>query len=475
MTILAGETEGKSGALAKARDALDGTISEAKRFAAKIPKPGFPTPSETEEVRFSARGRMLSMTPKTKLLPVFGYPPDSILTQTNNMIYNSFPVATFLPCKPNVSYGHEIFVLQDYWDEYITLLSNHGYEYGGASSDKGIKVAFLADNFPTDSFTNEYGENFLQGIADTFSNITGSIAQISGQESASGVVGAALRSAAAATQAAGAAFGYKSEAEDLVKKTENFITGAKKGLEAAGQSLGGAGKLASKLLTTADRLLAGARMDFPSLWKSSAFQPSYSLTVRLYNPYPQSLEATNKYIIGPMVSLMLLAVPRTQDGSTYTWPFFQKISCPGIFDLNPGMITNLTIIKGGDQQQIAFQNSMGIVDVRIDIGSLYNTMVSSKFTDKVGGRPTVMSYKEIMLKQKTNVYDRNAIVNTTPVPDELTPKVPVQAEDSETRFLDGRYNSKPRTDSPAATPARTKTISDQLIDLLPSGFKIVAT
>jgi hypothetical protein len=118
---------------------------------------------------------------------------------------------------------------------------------------------------------------------------------------------------------------------------------------------------------------------------------------------------------------------------------------------------------------------MGIVDLRIDIGSLYNTMVSSRTEDKVGGRPTVRKYAEIMAKQKTNVYDRNALINTTPVPDEFTPKVAVQAQDSETRFLDGRYNSKPRPESPAATPTRTKTIAEQLIDSLPSGFKIVVT
>ena len=106
-------------------------------------------------------------------------------------------------------------------------------------------------------------------------------------------------------------------------------------------------------------------------------------------------EATEKYIIGPIVAIMLMGVPRAVDASTYTWPFLHRIECPGLYELNPGFISNITVIKGGDQQQISFQQRLGIVDIRIDIGSLYSSILadSRRVTSQ---RPTVYDYARVL-------------------------------------------------------------------------------
>jgi hypothetical protein len=137
------------------------------------------------------------------------------------------------------------------------------------------------------------------------------------------------------------------------------------------------------------------------------------MTIRLYNPNPRSVADTKKYIVGPIVALMLLAVPITQDGSTFSWPFFHRIMSPGIYDLNPGFISNITVIKGGDQQQISQQQHLGIVDVRIDVGSLFSTMVSGKTSLSQKTRPTVKKYMNAMLNPtpaRHSVYDRQGIL-----------------------------------------------------------------
>jgi hypothetical protein len=135
------------------------------------------------------------------------------------------------------------------------------------------------------------------------------------------------------------------------------------------------------------------------------------MTVRLYNPNPRSVKDTKKFIVGPIVALMLLAVPITDNGSTYSWPFFHRILSPGIYDLNPGFISNITVIKGGDQQQISQQQRMGIVDVRIDVGSLFSTMVAGGTAISQKTRPTVRKYAQAMLDptpSRHQVYDRQA-------------------------------------------------------------------
>jgi len=322
----------------------------------------------------------------------FGYPPDNLEERTNIMIRKSMPVVTFFPSKPHFQSGLDLFSLTPAWGEYTKLLKGNGFETPNLGND-GIKLAYLADNFPTDSFTNEYGENFLQKFTDVASEGAASIAQMMGASSATDV--------------------FRKVQKNLQGKDTGISKGLGTGMEYIGNMAKSSldalsqipiGKTAAAGVNVVNRLLAGSRIDFPMVWKSSGFQPSYSFTVRLYNPYPQDEDYTNKYIIGPVVAILLMGVPRAQDSATFTWPFLHRIECPGLFDLDPGFISNITVVKGGDQQQISLNQRLGIVDVRIDVGSLYSSMLGG--SDKVTSiRPTVLKYARSMAGQK-NITSR---------------------------------------------------------------------
>lgn len=319
----------------------------------------------------------------TKIQSIFGYPPDNLEPRTNEMIKKSFPVVRFFPSEPVFQRGLDLFTIKPVWDMYTELLLDNGYTTPN-SKTQGIQCAFLADNFPTDSFTNEYGENFLQKFTDVASEGAASIAQMMGAKSATEAFNkykATLQDSGAAGTAVGKGMGYVGQ-----------LAG---GVNTALQAIPAFGKTIGTGVNLVNRLMAGSRIDFPMVWKSSGFQPSYSMTIRLYNPFPQDPKYTKKYIIGPVTALMLLGVPRANDASTYTWPFLHRIECPGIFELNPGFISNITVIKGGDQQQISFQQRLGIVDVRIDIGSLYSSILAGS-RRVTANRPTVAQYAKIM-------------------------------------------------------------------------------
>ena len=87
---------------------------------------------------------------------------------------------------------------------------------------------------------------------------------------------------------------------------------------------------------------------------------------------------------------MLLGIPISTDSVTFSWPFIHRIYSPGIYDLDPAFISNITIIKGGDQQQISYKQRLGIVDIRIDFGSLFSTMLATKGDPR--NRPTLKRY-----------------------------------------------------------------------------------
>ena len=120
----------------------------------------------------------------------------------------------------------------------------------------------------------------------------------------------------------------------------------------------------------------GAKLDFPQIWKSSAWGTTYSIDVRLYNPDPSSLELTNQYIVGPLAILMAFVVPRSRDGHTYHWPYLCKYKVRGLYDVTSGYIKSISVVKGGNDNQIAYNQRAGIVDLSIELGVLYNTMIS---------------------------------------------------------------------------------------------------
>jgi len=341
--------------------------------------------------------------------PIWGLPPATFVS--NNMITNTMPVATIYPQVPVFSLGLSLYKAKKAWDKYDELLNHHGFKL----TKKPIKVAFLADNFPTDSFQNEYGESFINKITDIASQGAGELAQVLGARTGT----EALKKGAATLQKIGGAMG--GGAGGIIERVSGGVisgidtTTKALNTAAAGGGLGAGGARAVGLI---NRMLAGARVDFPQVWKNSGFTPSYQMTIRLYNPAPGNKTATLKHIVGPIIAILLLGVPQTQDGQTYSWPFLQSINCPGIFNLDPSFIGSAAVIKGGDQQSIGYNQRMGIVDVRLDIGSLFNSMVAGKTNLAQGSRPTLVDYAKNLIAEvpTEEVYKSPVGYTPTPVP-----------------------------------------------------------
>jgi hypothetical protein len=171
---------------------------------------------------------------------------------------------------------------------------------------------------------------------------------------------------------------------DALKRLEASLKG---GDSALSRTLGGGMNLVSKMM-------AGHRIDFPQIWSNSGYSPSYSVTIRLYNPNPGSKQSTLKYIAGPLATILCLAVPRTLNGASYRWPFYHKIRVRGLYNLDPAVITNITVVKGGDQQQIGYTQMMGMCDIRIDFISLHRSMLLDEKEPTIDNRPTVRNYIE---------------------------------------------------------------------------------
>ena len=121
--------------------------------------------------------------------------------------------------------------------------------------------------------------------------------------------------------------------------------------------------------------------------------------MRLYNPNPGSKEATKEFILGPLAAILTLALPQAKGTDFYSWPFFCEVTCPGLFKIPMGAITNVSITKGGDSGLIAFNQRVEMVDVKIDFVNLFNTLVISDVGEYT--RPTLKGYLNNMIDSKT--------------------------------------------------------------------------
>jgi len=107
---------------------------------------------------------------------IFGLPPECSTYVSGSVIKHSMPIVEIIPCKPKQNTGMTLFTVTEDWERYTDILKNLGYELVNNSSP--IKLAFIADSFPTDTFTNEYGESFLQKATDIGSQAFSQLAQM---------------------------------------------------------------------------------------------------------------------------------------------------------------------------------------------------------------------------------------------------------------------------------------------------------
>jgi hypothetical protein len=312
-----------------------------------------------------------------------GRPPAELLSAIRQEVQLrdlALPVVEILPCVPNFTMGQSLFTAKPCWTygsgstpAYLALLENHGYTI----DDTCLKLSFLGDSFPTDIVSNEYGESILDRFAGTVSNASADIMQMLNARN----VGEGFRNLKNAGQEAGGVVG------NIMGGAAGAAYGALNAVSNIASSVPGGSKLGAYI----SDILAGGRIDFPQLWRGSNFKPSYTITVRLYNPNPKDLGDTEKYIIGPIAAMLLLATPISQNGATYNWPYIHKIRCKGLFKLESAFMSSITVIKGGDQLQVAFNQRLGVVDVRLEFGSLFNTMIAMEGPD-TSDRPTLRNY-----------------------------------------------------------------------------------
>lgn len=166
---------------------------------------------------------------------------------------------------------------------------------------------------------------------------------------------------------------------NIIDGTSEITSSITSSLSSVIGNLGGGivGSLADKGVST---VLNGGKIVFPKIWSDSSSEKSYSIDIKLRSPDHDSLSIFLN-ILKPYCRLLCLALPRLMDDNPngYRSPFMVKAYSKGLFNIDYGMITSMSVTKGAE----CCWNDDGLptqIDISLTIEDLYSSLAMSGFT-----------------------------------------------------------------------------------------------
>lgn len=210
-----------------------------------------------------------------------------------------------------------------------------------------------AETAINESFVNSTTESMLSQTVNGFSQTAKEIQFIMGSGNANNVLGAIGSAVTDVATNAASAFGDLAE----VLSGKNLIT-----------------RVSNELTT----IVSGGKIIFPEIWSDSEYDKSFDISIKLRSPDPDPVSIfLNIYM--PIILLVSMTAPRQigNSSNSYESPFLVRATYKSIFNCDLGMITSLSISKGGQGNW----NTLGqpvSADVTLSIRDLYGSMFVSK-------------------------------------------------------------------------------------------------
>lgn len=198
----------------------------------------------------------------------------------------------------------------------------------------------------TDSFSNETTESTLSSAINGLSDKAREIQFLMGTASA----------------AVGSAF----------DRIDGTLTAIKENIDQIVNKISKGNNIFGTIARSVKTIVSGGRLLFPQIWSNSSFSKSYNITIKLVTPSFDKLSwYYNIYV--PMCHLMALVLPRSEYTNSYTTPFLIRGFYKGMFNIDMGIITEMSFQKGKDGGWTK-DGLPTVVEVSFTIQDLYPTM-----------------------------------------------------------------------------------------------------
>lgn len=184
----------------------------------------------------------------------------------------------------------------------------------------------------------------------------------------------------------------------------------------------GAGMIGNLAQTGVNSVLHGGKIILPKIWEDSQYSKSYSFDIKLRSPDHDSLSIFLNIIV-PYLKLLCLVLPQNTDElkynpNAYSSPFLVRAYCKGMFNIDMGIITDMTVTRGAECQW----NDNGLptqIDISLTIEDLYSSLMSTSF-DKYDHTNNILGGVRF-LNDRLNPLARSlAVVSNTGMMDYLS-------------------------------------------------------
>lgn len=131
-----------------------------------------------------------------------------------------------------------------------------------------------------------------------------------------------------------------------------------------------------------DVVLKGHHIALPQIWLDSSYSPELSLTVKLATPYGVP-EAVKKYVISPLVYILLMCSAKTNDGLSYGPTQPVQVRAYGISNMNLASLNLVSVRRGGRETSYNKYKQPLQLDISLSVSPLCGgfASVSENFND----------------------------------------------------------------------------------------------
>ena len=155
-------------------------------------------------------------------------------------------------------------------------------------------------------------------------------------------------------------------------KVDGTLTDIKEQINNIVSKIAGGNSIFTTIANSVKTIVSGGRLLFPQIWSNSQFTKSYSISIKLTTPsYDKFSWWLNIYV--PLCHLMALVLPRSEYVNSYTTPFLIKAFYRGMFNIDMGIITEMSFNRGKEGSWTK-DGLPTVVEVSFSIQDLYTGM-----------------------------------------------------------------------------------------------------
>lgn len=155
-------------------------------------------------------------------------------------------------------------------------------------------------------------------------------------------------------------------------KVDGTLSDIKEQINNIVKQVAGGNSIFTTIANSVKTIVSGGRMIFPQIWSNSTFSKSYNISIKLVTPsYDKFSWWLNIYV--PLCHLMALVLPRSEYVNSYTTPFIVKAFYRGMFNIDMGIITEMSFTRGKEGSWTK-DTLPTVVDVSFTLQDLYTGM-----------------------------------------------------------------------------------------------------